>query len=78
MIIARYCDLLEDTDFAMAIIRKQFERAGVNFEFPTINGLAKVTEYLIDAASDRVETTRLEREKRAYGDLIRRIAEDAA
>lgn len=78
MIIARYCDLLEDTDFAMAIVRRQFERAGVNFEFPTVNGLTRVAEYLIDAASDHVETTRLEREKRAYGSLIRRVTKDAA
>jgi len=78
LIIARYCDLLEDTDFAMSVVRQQFQRAGVNFEFPTAKGLSRVTEYLIDAVSDRVEATRLERERRTYASLIRRVDEEAA
>jgi small GTP-binding protein len=78
LIIARYCDLVEDTDFAMAVVRKQFERAGVNFELPTAKGLSQVTEYLIDAVSDRVEATRLERERRTYANLIRRVDEEAS
>ncbi|UCF07814.1 MAG: GTP-binding protein [Thermoplasmata archaeon] len=78
LIIARYCDLLEDTDFAMSIVRMQFKRAGVNFEFPTAKGLTKVSEYLIDAVSDRVEATRLERERRTYASLIRRVDEEAS
>lgn len=77
MIISRYCDLVEDTDFAMAVVRQQFQRAGVNFEFPTARGLSRVTEYLIDAVSDRVESTRLERERRTYASLLRRVQEEA-
>jgi hypothetical protein len=69
---------VEDTDFAMAVVRQQFQRAGVNFEVPTAKGLARVSEYLIDAVSDRVEATRLEREKRTYADLIRRVDEEAS
>jgi small GTP-binding protein len=77
LIIARYCDLVEDTDFAMAVVRQQFQRAGVNFEVPTAKGLSRVSEYLIDAISDRVEATRLERERRTYASLIRRVEEEA-
>lgn len=73
MIIARYCDLLEDTDFAMAIIRTQFKRAGEDFEYPTVKGLLKFADYLIKAAADRVELARLEKERRVYMSLIRRI-----
>ena len=73
IIMTRYCDLLEDLDFAMAIIRKQFKRADVDFKYPTPEGLAKVVGYLIDAASDQVEPTRLKNEESAYSNLIRRI-----
>ncbi|UCE74880.1 MAG: GTP-binding protein [Methanomassiliicoccales archaeon] len=76
IIMARYCDLLEDTDFAMAIIREQFKRAGVNFKYPTVEGLEKVVDYLIKAASDRVEAARLAREERAYTNLIKMIGKD--
>ncbi len=73
MIMARFCDLLEDPEYAMAIIREQFKRANVNFKNPSPEGLSKVVDYLINAASDQVEANRLQKEKRAYSDLIRMI-----
>lgn len=73
MIMARYCNLLEDTEFAMAIIRVQFKRVGLDFKCPTPEGLAKVVDYLIDAVSNQVDASRLEKEKIAYTHLIRRI-----
>jgi small GTP-binding protein len=74
IIMARYCDLLEDSDIAMATIRLQFKRAEVDFEYPTIEGLSKVVDYLIMAASNQVEPSRLEKEKKAYKNLIRMIS----
>ncbi|MEE9150578.1 MAG: Rab family GTPase [Thermoplasmata archaeon] len=73
IIMARFCDLLEDPDYAMAIIRKQFKRADVNFMCPTMQGLKRAVDYLIKAASDRIEPHRLEKEKKAYSDLIKMI-----
>ena len=73
IIMARYCDLLEDPDFAMAIIRKQFKKAEVDFKYPTPEGLSKVLDYLINAASDQVEAIRLKNEERTLANLIRRI-----
>jgi small GTP-binding protein len=72
MIMTRFCNLLEDQEYAMAIIRKQFKRADVDFKSPTIEGLTKLVDYLIYAASDQVESNRLEKERRAYMNLIRR------
>ncbi|MEE9151336.1 MAG: Rab family GTPase [Thermoplasmata archaeon] len=72
IIMARYCDLLEDPDFAMAVVREQFKRADVNFMAPTVQGLKKVVDYLINAASGHVENTRLEDERKAYRNLIKR------
>lgn len=74
IIMARYCDLLEDPDFAMAIIREQFKKAEVDFRYPTAEGLAKVVDFLINAAADQVEASRLKNEGRAYANLIRRIS----
>jgi len=73
MILTMYCKLLGDTDIAMAIIRLQFRRAGVDFKNPTVKGLEKVVEFLIEAASDHVDSTTLEKEKRAYMNLVGRI-----
>jgi small GTP-binding protein len=73
IIMARYCDLLEDPDFAMAIIRNQFKKAKFNFMYPTLDGLSQAVDLLIEAASTSIEDKRLEREKKAYTDLIKNI-----
>jgi small GTP-binding protein len=73
IIMARYCDLLEDPDFAMAIIRNQFKKAEFNFMFPTIESLRQAVEYLIEAASSSIEAPRLDKEMKAYNDLIKMI-----
>ena len=71
IIMARYCDLLEDPDFAMAILREQFKKADLNFMCPTVEGLKKAIDYLLKAASDRVEPPRLEKERKAYANLVK-------
>jgi len=73
MIMARYCELLEDPDYAMAIIREQIKKSDVNFKYPTPEGLEKIVDHLINAASDHVEKDRLNKEKREYLNLIRKI-----
>jgi hypothetical protein len=73
IIMARFCELLEDQDFAMAIIRQQFNKAEFDFMCPTISGLSKAVDLLMNAASDRVENTRLEKERKAYTHLIKMI-----
>ncbi|UCF08135.1 MAG: GTP-binding protein [Thermoplasmata archaeon] len=73
IITTRYCDLLGDPEYAMAIIREQFKRAKVNFNAPTAKGLEKVVDLLINAASDQVEKSRLAKERREYSALVRKI-----
>jgi small GTP-binding protein len=72
-ILTMYCSLLGDTEIAMAIIRAQFKRAGMDFKNPTLKGLEKVVEYLLNAASEHVDPDSLEKEKRAYRNIIGRI-----
>jgi Fe2+ transport system protein B len=74
MITARFCDLLDDPEYAMAIVRKQFANAKVDFNKPTMEGLSRVVDMLIAAASNQVESSKLEREKKEYRNLLRRIA----
>ncbi len=73
MIIARFCELFKDPDVAMGIIREQIERVDMNFRNPTREGLEKVIDFMINAASNQVEASQLKEEKIAYTDLIRRI-----
>lgn len=73
LITASFCDLLDDPEYAMAIIRKQFENAKVDFNKPTAEGLKKVAGMLIEAASDQVEAAKLAKEKKEYRILLRRI-----
>jgi hypothetical protein len=73
LIMAKYCDLLGDQDLAMAIIREQFNKAGVDFKNPSAEGLSEAINYLIDAASEKVDASRLKKEKSIYMDLIERI-----
>jgi small GTP-binding protein len=76
IIMTRYCELLEDQDFAMAIIRAQFKRAQLDFKHPTVEGLERVVDYLIKAASDHVEAKRLAKEGKNYTNLIRMIGKE--
>ena len=74
IIMARFCNLLEDTDIAMAILREQFKRANVNFMNPSVEDLEKVIDFLMDAASPLVEPHRLKKEEKTYSNLLKRIA----
>lgn len=73
IIVASYCNLLKDQNFAMAIIRKQFKKAGANFNNPTPQELLKIVNYLIEVASGQVDSATLKREKKVYANLIKRI-----
>jgi small GTP-binding protein len=71
IIMARYCDLLEDSDFAMAIMKEQFKRAGLNYMTPTVQDLKRAIDYLLDAASNRIAAPRLAKERKVYTNLIK-------
>jgi small GTP-binding protein len=73
MIMTRYGELYDEPDFGMSILSAQFKKAGVDFESPTKAGLQKVVDYLLEAAANYVEKTRLEKEARIYKDLLKRI-----
>jgi small GTP-binding protein len=73
MIMASYCELLKDTDLAMGLFRDQVKKADFNFMQPSVQDLARIVDFLIDAASDRVDPSRLQKERKEYTNLIERI-----
>lgn len=73
MIMASYCELLINPELAMVIFREQIKKAGTDFMNPTEQGLTKLADFLIIAASDHVDPTSLQKEREAYSNLIERI-----
>ena len=73
MIMVSYCELLKDTDLAMGLFRDQVKKAGIDFMHPSQRELTRIADFLIDAASNRVDPSRLQKEREAYTDLIGRI-----
>ncbi len=60
IIMARFCDLFGDPESAMPLINEQFRRAGLSHIDPSIERLNKVVDFLMKAASNRIEPGRLE------------------
>lgn len=52
LIINEFCDSFGDRETAMAMIRQQFSRAGVDVKAPTKAGLLQAVEYLADVERD--------------------------
>jgi small GTP-binding protein len=73
IIMSRFCDLFGDPEFAMSLINEQFRRAGLSHIEPSIERLNKVVDFLMKAASKRIEPTRLDKEYKAYMNLINLI-----
>ncbi len=74
IIMARYCDLLEDPYFAMSLINEQYILAVRNYKDPSVERLNWIVEQLIKAASNRVDSIKLDKEQKVYNDLIGMIA----
>jgi small GTP-binding protein len=77
-IVARYCKLINEPDLAMDMIREIVNKVEIDFKNPTPEDLSRVVNYLIHAASERVDAKILENEKRDYMDLIDRINKNIA
>jgi small GTP-binding protein len=73
IMLARYCELIGDPDFAMSVIRAQFKKADIDFQHPSADGLSKAADYLLDVASTLVEKSQVEREREVFTNLIKRI-----
>jgi small GTP-binding protein len=78
IIMARFCDLFGDPESAMPLINEQFRRAGLSHIDPSIERLNKVVDFLMKAASNRIEPARLEKEYKAYMNLINLIDSEGA
>lgn len=73
IIMARYCDLLNDPYLAMHLINEKFTLAIGKYHDPSIERLNWIVDNLIEAASHRIEPERLNREQKVYSELIQKI-----
>jgi len=71
--IAIFCSNHGGLEYAMPIIRQQFQRAGIDFYNPTKEKLAKVIDYLIEAGKLSAEPEVLNEEKRIFIKLVRSL-----
>lgn len=74
IIMARYCDLLDDPYFAMSLINEQYILAVRNYKDPSVERLNWIVDKLIKAATHRVDPIKLDRELRVYNNLIKMLA----
>jgi small GTP-binding protein len=74
IIMARYCDLLDDPYFAMSLINEQYILAVRHYKDPSVDRLNWIVDKLVKAAKTRVESGRLDRELKVYNHLIKRIS----
>jgi small GTP-binding protein len=73
IIMARYCDLLNDPYFAMSLINEQYILAVRNYKDPSVDRLNWIVDKLIKAAATRVDSVKLSKEQKVYSDLIKLI-----
>jgi small GTP-binding protein len=78
IIMARFCDLFGDPESAMLLLNEQFRRAGLSHIDPSIERLNRVVDFLMKAAANRIEPARLEKEYKAYMNLINLIDDEGA
>lgn len=47
-LVSEFCEMIGNTDFGMSILRNQFQKAGVDFNNPTLEGLRAIAEQLLE------------------------------
>ncbi len=72
-IIAIFCSNHGGLEYAMPVVRQQFQRAGIDFYNPTKEKLAKAVDFLLDAGRISAEPDVLEEERHTFARLIRSL-----
>jgi small GTP-binding protein len=47
-IVAKFCEIIGNEDFGMSILRKQFQKKGIDFNKPTYEGLRSISDELVE------------------------------
>ena len=72
-IIVHFCELNGGMEFAMPIIRKQFEKHNVDFKNPSKEDLYKITETLVEVTGTIKGEDVAREERKIFKDLLLKL-----
>jgi hypothetical protein len=72
-IIVKFCELNGGMEFAMPIIRKQYEKHNVDFKNPTKEDLIKIVDNLIEVTQSLKGDVVAKEERRYFKDLLKKL-----
>lgn len=72
-ILVKFCELNGGMEFAMPIIRKQFEKLNVDFRNPSKEDLYKIVESLLEVTLSLMGDVVAREERRYFKDLLNKM-----
>lgn len=75
-IIVKFCELNGGMEFAMPIIRKQYEKFNVDFKRPTKEDLYKIVKALIEVTENLKGDLVAREERRVFKELLNKLERD--
>jgi hypothetical protein len=72
-IIVKFCEFNGGMEFAMPIIRNQFEKLNIDFKCPTKEDLRKIIEHLISVTSNIKGELIAKEERKCFKELLIRL-----
>ncbi len=72
-IIVKFCELNGGMEFAMPIIRKQYEKLNIDFKSPTKQDLHKIVESLIEITENLKGELIAREERRYFKELLNKL-----
>ena len=72
-IIVKFCELNGGMEFAMPIIRKQYEKLDVDFKNPSKSDLKLIVESLIEVTESLKGEAVAKQERKYFKDLLNRL-----
>jgi len=75
-IIVKFCELNGGMEFAMPIIRKQYEKFNVDFKCPTKEDLYKIVQALIEVTENLKGDLVAKEERRIFKELLNKLEKD--
>jgi len=75
-ILVKFCELNGGMEFAMPIIRKQFEKLNIDFRNPSKEDLHKIVESLLEVTQSLMGDVVAREERRYFKELLNKMDSD--
>ena len=72
-IIANFCEMNGGMEFAMPIVRNQYEKHNINFKSPTESELHKVVDALVEVTKNIKGEDVAKKEKKIFKELLMKL-----